>query len=42
MRKRFAIAAFLLAVLGFSAYASFSGQPVQITDDGTPPPPSFP
>jgi hypothetical protein len=42
MRKRLAVAALLLA-LGFSAYEAFTHKThVQVTDDGTPPPPSFP
>jgi len=42
MRRRLAVAALLLA-LGFSAYEAFTNKPlVTVTDDGTPPPPSFP
>ena len=42
MRKRLAVAALLLA-LGFSAYEAFTHKAqIQVTDDGTPPPPSFP
>ena len=40
--KRLVLTAFLLAALGFSAYESFSAKAPQVTDDGTPPPPSFP
>lgn len=42
MKARFALVAFLLLGLGVVAYESFSGHRVQITEDGTPPPPSFP
>jgi hypothetical protein len=42
MRRKLALAALLLA-LGFSAYEAFTHKAqVQVTDDGTPPPPSFP
>jgi hypothetical protein len=43
MRSRLALAAFLLLALGGFAYQSFAGrEAVQVSEDGTPPPPSFP
>jgi hypothetical protein len=42
MRARLALAAFLLFGMGVAAYHSFADQAVQVTEDGTPPPPSFP
>lgn len=42
MKARFVLAALLLLGMGVAAYESFSGQAVQVTEDGTPPPPSFP